>query len=187
MHIISYNFSWYRTVREVRGRKDKIITDEEVNQFLILFFTALENQIKTIECKSQLHELVAQHEKTEKITSLYGVNKCEKFDHCSQCGGGEHTIFNQIWNLEKEGNPNYDEILYKQNILKMKKHLKFVTERGLSLLPSGGLGVVVTDGDIPPNTIVSMYPGKCVAREFRLYMDWIRQNIKVHIQPEFSG
>ncbi|KAK3595261.1 hypothetical protein CHS0354_010869 [Potamilus streckersoni] len=49
--------------------------------------------------------------------------------------------------------------LYKRNLNVMDNVLGFQTERQPSVLPDGGVGVIVTKGIVPNGSIVSMYPG----------------------------
>lgn len=50
--------------------------------------------------------------------------------------------------------------VYISNLSKMKSCLGFTTEKKPSLLPTGGQGVFVTQGNVEAGTVVSMYPGK---------------------------
>lgn len=50
-------------------------------------------------------------------------------------------------------------VLYRSNLKRMKNSVGFVMERKPSLIPAGGTGVFVTGGQVPPGTVVSMYPG----------------------------
>lgn len=74
-----------------------------------------------------------------------------------------HSFLLRFFSVLDEKNNKSDvkdpEVLYRRNLEEMKKDLGFIIERKPSTLPSGGIGVFVTEGKVPANTIVSMYPG----------------------------
>lgn len=75
-----------------------------------------------------------------------------------------HTFLLKYFSALEEGNKQNGtkdpEVVYRRNLEQMKRDHGFVIERKPSCLPSGGTGVFVTEGKVPANTIVSMYPGK---------------------------
>ncbi|XP_060085657.1 SET domain-containing protein 9-like isoform X2 [Ylistrum balloti] len=50
-------------------------------------------------------------------------------------------------------------IHHKNNLRVMENCVGFVIERKPSIIPGGGTGVLVTKGQVPEGTVVSMYPG----------------------------
>ncbi|XP_033738416.1 SET domain-containing protein 9-like isoform X2 [Pecten maximus] len=98
------------------SESDKILTNSQVEQFLLHFFENLENERLSTENTSDLW-------KSQKLTEE------EQF------------------------------VQYKSNLRVMEECVGFITERKPSLIPGCGTGVFVTKGEIPKQTVVSMYPG----------------------------
>ncbi|XP_069127293.1 SET domain-containing protein 9-like isoform X2 [Argopecten irradians] len=119
MFLKSLRNKWkqYRSMRAVApSENDKVLSDSQVEQYLLHFFKNLENE------------------------------RCSNAKTSDPWEAPKLTIEEQY-------------IQYKRNLRVMKECVGFTTERKPSLIPGGGTGVFVTEGEVPQGTVVSMYPG----------------------------
>ncbi|XP_041359872.1 SET domain-containing protein 9-like isoform X2 [Gigantopelta aegis] len=122
-----------RTVRSVPSQDDQVISSAQINTFLLQFFSTLQ----TFSTKN----------KTDDISSTNNIVL------------DKANIHRKPQNNEPLLHSNHAEYIYETNLQLMNELCGFTIKRVSSVLGDGGLGVQVTSGYVPPNSIVAMYPG----------------------------
>lgn len=144
----------FRTVRFVDQEvTDKHLSDDQVENSLLHLFRAFKCSDligKVTECGNEESMVKARI----RSRSYYDVSNQRK-----ELPVNVSSSFNDHYKKQSESHQSTEYVLHKNNLEILRTLSGFTVERKPSTIEGAGMGVFVTSGSIPSNTIAALYPG----------------------------